>query len=355
MNQIDLGLPPKAEDIEEVIKLKKSTISIICITIAAFLFTAGIVYAATTRNITSTLGGVSGDHFDVDGTMIVNSLKVGAQGVGGVTFFNGTIVNNTTDTDGGDNPVTFGDNVRIDGRVFRGEQAGIGDTMPVLVNDNLEVAGYLTVNGNSFFNGTIVNNSTDVAGNSSPVTFGDEVRIDGKVHRGATAGTGDTLAFSVNDNMEILGNSTVIGNETVGGNLTVTGNLTFSGNTPTRNKIYSATFDITEDGDEIATYDYGTDCVANPTYTDTIDYHYVQIAVPEASLTNPTNVQVYYKVHDDYKAGYLPDLEDLWRSSDPSITEGYLYLLYKYVLNICDGSVEPFYYVDGEYKALVTY
>jgi len=29
-------------------------------------------------------------------TLIVPSIKVGKQGVGGVTFFNGTIINNTT-------------------------------------------------------------------------------------------------------------------------------------------------------------------------------------------------------------------------------------------------------------------
>ena len=44
-----------------------------------------------------------------------------------------------------DNPVTFGDNVRIDGRVYRGVTAGTSDSQPFLVNDNMEVAGTLTV------------------------------------------------------------------------------------------------------------------------------------------------------------------------------------------------------------------
>ncbi|MBU0706758.1 hypothetical protein KKG41_00085 [Patescibacteria group bacterium] len=107
------------------------------------VLTVGIVQAAS-FNITSTLGGVSGDQFDVDGTMIFDSIKVGAQGVGGVTFFNGTIVNNTTN-DSVDNPVTFGDNVRIDGRIYRGATAGTSDTMPFIVNDNMEIAGTLSV------------------------------------------------------------------------------------------------------------------------------------------------------------------------------------------------------------------
>jgi hypothetical protein len=123
--------------------MKRGLITALVI-IVSTLITGGLVYAASTHNVTSTLGGKSGDSFDLDGTMIVDSLKVGAQGVGGVTFFNGTIVNNTT-TSGADNPVTFGDNVRIDGRVYRGATAGTGDSLPFLVNDNMEVAGSLTI------------------------------------------------------------------------------------------------------------------------------------------------------------------------------------------------------------------
>ena len=79
----------------------------------------------------------------IDDTLQVNSLKVGVQGVGGVTFFNGTIINETT-TDGANNPVTFGDNVRIDGRLYRGATSGTSDSLPFLINDNVEVSGSLT-------------------------------------------------------------------------------------------------------------------------------------------------------------------------------------------------------------------
>jgi hypothetical protein len=74
----------------------------------------------------------------------VDYLKVGSQGVGGVTYFNGTIINSTT-TNGVDNPVTFGDNVRIDGRVYRGATPGPGDTMAFIVNDDMEIKGNLTL------------------------------------------------------------------------------------------------------------------------------------------------------------------------------------------------------------------
>lgn len=80
----------------------------------------------------------------IDDTLQVNSLKVGQQGMGGVTFFNGTIVNETTGDNDADNPVTFGDNVRIDGRVYRGATPGTSDSLPFIINDNVEVAGSLT-------------------------------------------------------------------------------------------------------------------------------------------------------------------------------------------------------------------
>jgi len=83
------------------------------------------------------------------GVIEVDSLKVGKQGVGGVTYFNGTIVNETTGDNNENNPVTFGDNVRIDGRVYRGATSGSGDSQPFIVNDDMEIAGSLTVNGSS--------------------------------------------------------------------------------------------------------------------------------------------------------------------------------------------------------------
>jgi len=76
--------------------------------------------------------------------MQVDWLRVGSQGVGGVTYFNGTIINTTT-TNGADNPVTFGDNVRIDGRVYRGATAGPNDNLPFIVNDDMEIMGNLTL------------------------------------------------------------------------------------------------------------------------------------------------------------------------------------------------------------------
>src|SRR3989339_253646 len=121
---------------------------ILTISLTVLLSTAlcvGVVYAASLRNITSTLNGADGDTFQLDGTLTVKSLKIGQQSIGGVTFFNGTVINNTTNAAGTDNPVTFGDNVRIDGAIHRGTTAGTGDNQPVKINDDARIYGNLSL------------------------------------------------------------------------------------------------------------------------------------------------------------------------------------------------------------------
>jgi len=70
----------------------------------------------------------------VNDTIRVDSAYIGQQDVGGVTFFNGTIVNSTTGTDDADNPVTFGDDVRIDGQIYRTE---VGGDNPLKLADSI--------------------------------------------------------------------------------------------------------------------------------------------------------------------------------------------------------------------------
>ncbi len=80
------------------------------------------------------------EDLNVNGTGRFNSVYIGSEGVGGVTFFNGTIVNV-----GEYVPVTFGDDVRIDGQIWGGPNKGnvsdqalkIADTLlPGLTNAN---------------------------------------------------------------------------------------------------------------------------------------------------------------------------------------------------------------------------
>jgi len=60
-----------------------------------------------------------------------------ADGTGGVIFANGSIINGST----ANKPVTFGDDVRIDGGIWRGPNAGTGDGLPVKISDDLRVDG----------------------------------------------------------------------------------------------------------------------------------------------------------------------------------------------------------------------
>jgi len=143
----------------------------LCLGFASLVICTGVVYAAT-HDVTSILGGKSGDFFDVKGTMMFDSIKVGRQGTGGVTFFNGTIINNTTGTGNADNPVTFGDNVRIDGRIYRGATAGTGDSLPLLINDNMEVAGSLTIGSLASIGVIATGNLTDSAVTTAKIADG---------------------------------------------------------------------------------------------------------------------------------------------------------------------------------------
>jgi len=95
-------------------------------------------------------------------TLIVPSIKIGKQGVGGVTFFNGTIINNTTN-DGANNPVTFGDDLRVDGGIYRGPSKGTSDGQPIKVYDTM-VPGLDNINDmgssslgwkDAYFDGTV--------------------------------------------------------------------------------------------------------------------------------------------------------------------------------------------------------
>ncbi|MFH1171941.1 MAG: hypothetical protein V1778_05410 [bacterium] len=129
----------------------------IVVSIVALVVTSGVVWAASVRDITGKLGGNTGDFFDLNGTILVDSIKVGAQGVGGVTFFNGTILNNTTDANNNGIPVTFGDDVRIDGALWRGATQGPGDTNYLKLNDDVRVYGNLTIDSGKTVTATGVN------------------------------------------------------------------------------------------------------------------------------------------------------------------------------------------------------
>lgn len=103
----------------------------------------GGMWLATSNAATSTDDAASKSENNVF-TGVVNwfkkGIKIGDQSTGGVTYFNGTITNNTK-TKGKDNPVTIGDNLRVDGEIWRGATSGPGDSKPVKINDDLKIYG----------------------------------------------------------------------------------------------------------------------------------------------------------------------------------------------------------------------
>ncbi|MDD5567142.1 MAG: hypothetical protein PHH01_03010 [Patescibacteria group bacterium] len=151
--------------------MRKKIVSVCLVVAIATLACVTVASAATRHNITGTLGGVVDDYFDLDGTLTVHSIKVGEQGVGGVTFFNGTIVNSTTGTGGTDKPVTFGDNVRIDGTIFRGATEGPGDVYPLKLNDDVSVYGTLNVSGATTLTGATTFNGNVTVGTGKTLTL----------------------------------------------------------------------------------------------------------------------------------------------------------------------------------------
>ncbi len=75
-------------------------------------------------------------------TTNMESLRVGVAGQGGVTFFNGTVLNE------GDDPFTVGDDVRIDGGIWRGssyDNQAVQIFDDLLVDRNLNVTGDISV------------------------------------------------------------------------------------------------------------------------------------------------------------------------------------------------------------------
>ena len=95
----------------------------------------------------------------VNDTIRVDSAYIGQQDVGGVTFFNGTIVNSTTTDDVG-NPVTFGDDIRIDGQIFRTEIGGddplkIADTLRPQTTATYDLGTTTNEFQNAYFSGTV--------------------------------------------------------------------------------------------------------------------------------------------------------------------------------------------------------
>ncbi len=118
-------------------------------------------------------------------------IKIGRQNTGGVTFFNGTIVNSTTKS-GKDNPVTVGDNLRVDGAIWRTEEGG---SNPLKVADTIvpNKTGVYSLGSNSlkfkdaYFSGAVKLDSIDGDG----VITGDNIAESAELNVASLNTTGD--------------------------------------------------------------------------------------------------------------------------------------------------------------------
>ncbi|MBU1177907.1 hypothetical protein KJ903_01685 [Patescibacteria group bacterium] len=116
-------------------KLKQMLV--IPIAVFGLLIVAGTALASPADTLQPASTITYNEEVVVNNTVKANSAYIGstAAGVGGVTFFNGTIVNNAVDSSGNNTiPVTFGDDVRIDGEIYRTE---IGGENPLKLADTI--------------------------------------------------------------------------------------------------------------------------------------------------------------------------------------------------------------------------
>lgn len=110
-----------------------------------YLFMAGSVQAAELVNLQPATDMNYNERIRVNSAISVahssyfyGGVHIGAtDGTGGVTFINGSVVNASD----GSVPVTFGDDVRVDGGLWRGPSAGPGDNLPINIRDDLRIDG----------------------------------------------------------------------------------------------------------------------------------------------------------------------------------------------------------------------
>ena len=153
--------------------------------IIAIAVTAGMSYA--------NFNEVGGDNkFTGTVNWFPNGITIGQQGSGGVTFFNGTIVNETTDEDGNNNPITFGDNVRVDGELWRVEAGGdnplkVADTILPSSNNAYDLGASSYKFKDGYFTGTVSMGALGGSGIVSSDNIAGSAVTSAKIEDGAVA------------------------------------------------------------------------------------------------------------------------------------------------------------------------
>lgn len=106
--------------------MKTKILGTLAIVLGVFLC-VGVASAADADLLQPASDITYNENVDINGSLNVDSLRVGTAGLGGVTFFNGTVLNEGT------NPFTVGDDMRVDGEIYRIQK---GDD-PIKISDNV--------------------------------------------------------------------------------------------------------------------------------------------------------------------------------------------------------------------------
>ncbi len=122
-----------------MIKIAKFAV-ILFLAIVFCFFNINISKASTAEEIQPAEDVIYGERLRTDSAVSAGRASYFYEGMhlGGVIFADHTIVNSSLDDNGISNiPVTFGDDVRIDGEIWRGTSKGISDGMPLKISDTM--------------------------------------------------------------------------------------------------------------------------------------------------------------------------------------------------------------------------
>jgi len=226
----------------------------ILIAIFGLFALVGVASAATADELQPAQTITYNEELVVNDTLRANSAYIGSTeaGVGGVTFFNGTIVNNSVDDDGESVlPVTFGDDVRIDGEMYRTE---VGGENPIKLADTLRpqtTATYdLGTTDNQFNDAYLAGELTVADVTAETVTLTGALTGTTATLTGALTGTTATLTGALTGTTATLtgaltGTTATLTGALTGTTATFTGAVT--GTTATFSGDVAATGDINQD------------------------------------------------------------------------------------------------------------
>ncbi|MBU1178696.1 hypothetical protein KJ903_05825 [Patescibacteria group bacterium] len=179
-------------------KTHTKVLGVLVVTLGMFAV-AGVIAAAPADTLQPAHTITYSEEVIVNNTFKANSAYIGSTvaGVGGVTFFNGSIVNNSVDEDGESTiPVTFADNVRIDGEIYRTEVGGenpikLADTIRPQTNNTYDLGTSVYNFKDGYFAGTVS------AGTVSAGNIYTKTEVDALVATGGHDHVGETWSGSV--------------------------------------------------------------------------------------------------------------------------------------------------------------